>query len=71
MNKPLEKPTEEAVKEARLHPNGWVYVIEGGYKSDERVPPEAIVGAWKVDEYGHIVGDFVPNPNYSPKIRGR
>jgi hypothetical protein len=28
------------------------------------VPPAAVVGAWKVDERGKIVGDFIPNPNY-------
>jgi len=30
------------------------------------VPPEAIRGAWKVDETGHIVGGFVENPRFGP-----
>jgi hypothetical protein len=30
-------------------------------------PPEAILGAWKVDAKGIIVGAFIPNPNYRQK----
>jgi hypothetical protein len=31
---------------------------------NRRVPPEGIVGAWKIDAEGKIVGDFIPNPKY-------
>jgi hypothetical protein len=57
-------PTDEARQEAKLHPNGWVYVIKGRYGPDEAVPADAIVGCWAVDGTGTIVGAFIPNPNY-------
>jgi hypothetical protein len=54
------------VEEARRTPNGWVYRIAPGYAPDQRVPPHAIVGAWRVDAGGEITGEFVPNPRYTP-----
>jgi hypothetical protein len=58
-------PTAELVAEARKFPGGWVYEIDGQFGADEHVPPEAIVGAWAVDESGHLTGEFVPNPRYA------
>jgi hypothetical protein len=58
------KPTSQAIEEAKRYPNGHVYVIDGNFQPHEAVPPECIVGAWKVDASGMIVGDFIPNPNY-------
>jgi len=55
-----------AIKEAKAHPNGWVYKIEGRFGPDDRIPPECIVGAWKVDATGEITGEFLENPNYRP-----
>ena len=43
-----------------------MYAIDGRYDSDGAVPPQAVKGAWKVDENGNIVGEFIPNPNYVP-----
>lgn len=60
--------TEQAKAEAKSQPNGWVYAIGGGYNSTERVPPQAIRGAWKVDANGNITGEFKPNPNYDPNF---
>lgn len=60
----MRKPPEEAIEEALNNPNGWVYEIDGYFKKDEAVPPQAIKGAWKVNEKGIIVGGFIPNPNY-------
>lgn len=52
-------------EEAKRNPNGWVYVIAGAYGPNDAVPPEAIVGAWKVDEVGSVIeGSFVSNPKY-------
>jgi len=52
-------------EEAKRNPNGWVYVISGSYGLHDGVPPEAIVGAWRVDGAGTITdGSFVRNPNY-------
>lgn len=56
--------TDEVIRAARENANGWVYKIEGAYGPTEYVPPEAIVGAWKVDENGNLVGEFLPNPKY-------
>jgi hypothetical protein len=58
------KPTQEAILEASKNPNGWVYVIDEAFKDIEEVPREAIVGAWKVNEKGVIIGDFITNVNY-------
>src|SRR5208282_24092 len=60
----LRTPAPAAIKEAKQYPNGWVYEIEGGYGPDDGVPPQAIKGAWKVNEAGVIVGEFIPNPNF-------
>ena len=57
-------PPMEAINEALNCPNGWVYEIDGTFNRDEETPPQAIKGAWKVNENGLIVGDFIPNPNY-------
>lgn len=61
--------TEQAKAEAKANPNGWIYAIGGGYNSTEAVPPQAIRGAWKVDENGNITGEFKPNPNYDPAFQ--
>jgi hypothetical protein len=62
-----QTPPNEAIAEAQKHPNGWVYEIDIAYGNNENVPPEAIKGAWKVNEKGIIEGDFIPNPNYVEK----
>jgi hypothetical protein len=60
--------TDEVIKEARAHPGGFVYKIEGSFGPDDAVPPEAIVGAWEVDHAGKLTGKFVENPNYRPGV---
>jgi hypothetical protein len=67
MKSEMVKPFSEEIEEAKHCPNGWVYRVAGSFKSDERVPPEAIVGAWKVNTQGTIIGDFIKNENYDPK----
>jgi hypothetical protein len=52
------------VEEARRNPNGFVYVIRGNFGPKDAVPPEAILGAWKVDAGGTLTGEYLPNPNY-------
>lgn len=59
-------PYPEEIATAKSNPNGWVYRIKPGYSETERVPPEAIVGAWKVDSKGNITGDFIMNEKYAP-----
>jgi hypothetical protein len=62
-----EKPSPGEIEEAARFPDGYVYRISGKIGDPNgRVPAEAIVGAWKVDASGKIVGDLIPNPNYDP-----
>ena len=60
--------TEDVIKAARENPNGWVYKIEGAFGPTDFVPPEAVVGAWKVDASGNLTGEFLPNPKYVPGV---
>jgi hypothetical protein len=57
-------PTPEMVAEAKRHPSGWVYQIDGKLGPNETVPPDRIVGAYKVDENGNLTGEFQANPKY-------
>jgi hypothetical protein len=61
------QPLPGEIAEAKRIPNGWVYRIAGKFGPDDGVPPEAIVGAWKVDAAGVIVGEFLPNQKYDPE----
>jgi hypothetical protein len=62
----LVRPHPGEVEEALRTPDGWVYRIAGNFGPDDRVPPEAVIGAWKVDSQGKIIGDFIRNENYDP-----
>ena len=61
--------TDEVTQAATSNPNGWVYKIDGIFSPDEDVPPEAVVGAWKVDASGNLTCEFIVNPKYKPKSR--
>jgi len=58
------KPTPEMHEEARRNPDGWVYVFDGTFSPNEAVPPERIIGAWKVDAAGKLTDEYKANPNY-------
>ena len=58
------QPPQAAIEEAKQNPNGWVYEIDERFDPNGAVPPEGIVGAWKVDDNGIIVGAFIPNRAY-------
>jgi hypothetical protein len=64
-----QAPPESAKAEARDNPGGWVYEIAGGYDNTEAVPPQAIEGAWRVDEHGEMTGEYKPNANFDPAFR--
>jgi hypothetical protein len=67
-SRPVVKPFPGEHETARRTPNGYVYRIAGDYGSDDAIPPTAIVGAWRVDARGEIVGEFMPNPNFRPEV---
>ncbi len=67
MKRKFEGPLPGEIEEAKRNPDGWVYRIAGKFEEQERVPPEAIIGAWKVDNRGCIVGGFIRNENYDPQ----
>lgn len=62
--KRVEAPLLGEIAAAKNKPNGWVYRIAGNFGLNESTPPEAIVGAWKVDALGRIAGEFIMNKNY-------
>lgn len=66
-------PSPALVDEAKANPGGWVYEIDSGMVDDPygAVPPEAIIGAWKVDASGKLSGDYQANPNYRPRVTGQ
>lgn len=66
---PTPPVSEAARAEAKAKPGGWVYEIGGGYNTTEAVPPQAIKGAWKVDDRGEITDEYKPNPNFDPALR--
>ena len=45
---------------------GWIYAIDPAYDPRGYVPPEGIVGAWKIGPDGEPTGEFIPNPNHRP-----
>ena len=58
------QPPAELVAEARRVPGGWVYEVEAGYSATDAVPPEAIRGAWAVDDEGNLTGEYRANSGY-------
>jgi hypothetical protein len=67
----LFNPDTAAIEAAKQNANGWVYKIDFQYPSQDQVPHEAIVGAWKVNAQGVIEGEFVPNARYCPIERSK
>jgi hypothetical protein len=61
-----DAPPPAIVEEAKRHPGEWVYEIVGSFGPHDAVPPEAIRGAWKVDDQGQIVDQFRANSKFRP-----
>lgn len=60
-------PSERARATARANRGTWIYELDPTVTDPEgEVPPHLIVGAWRSDVRGEIVGDFRPNPEYRP-----
>ena len=62
--------SDEKFCQVRLLANGWLYKVESEYQFSENVPPNAILGAWRLDSNGEIIGDFISNPNYKKMGKG-
>lgn len=63
-SQPGRDPPAELLLEAKKSSGGWVYEIVGSFPDGAPEPPEAIRGAWKVDDEGRIEGAFIPNERY-------
>jgi hypothetical protein len=58
--------------QAMSHPGGWVYANDPEYAADGAngaVPPEGIIGAWKVADDGTSTGEHQANPQYGSRSR--
>ncbi len=63
----IEEPFADEIEEAKQTPNGWIYRIAGRFGPTKPVPSEAIVGVWRVNDRGCIVGGFIRNHRYNPE----
>lgn len=61
-----DRPNEQEMMAARFRPGGYVMRIHRSLDPAAEIPREAIIGAWRVDGRGRIVGDFIVNPDYDP-----
>lgn len=61
-----DRPTEQEMMAALMRPDGYVMRIHRSLDPAGEIPREAIIGAWKVNGRGRIVGDFIVNPDYDP-----
>ena len=64
----------ELQEQAAENAGGWVYDIDPAFQGTGSIPPERIIGAWRIDDTGSPTDEFVTNPYYyyrpsSPKRR--
>jgi hypothetical protein len=59
--------TEQMREQARQTPNSWLYIVDPAYQdAGDDVPPEGIVGAYRIDGDGEIDEEFQHNDAYQP-----
>ncbi|CAM06293.1 hypothetical protein A8924_0118 [Saccharopolyspora erythraea NRRL 2338] len=59
--------TDQMREEARQTPGTWLYIVDPGYQeSGDEVPPEGVIGAYRIDDSGEIDEDFQFNDEYVP-----
>lgn len=63
--------TDTLREQAAQQPGSWIFAIDPHFDPDGKVPPYGVVGAWKVDDRGHLSGEFQHNPKYRPSPRAR
>ncbi|MGP4016803.1 type VII secretion system-associated protein [Saccharopolyspora sp. 5N708] len=71
MSQPADRPappiTAEMREHAKQNPNSWLYIADPGYADDDQeVPPEGVVGAYRIDHDGEIDENFQFNDRYQP-----
>ncbi len=66
--KPSTEFPAEFLAEASRNPGGHVYEIDPRFDHDGAVPPNAIKGAWVVDDDGKPTGEYEANPTFG--VRG-
>jgi SAM-dependent methyltransferase len=60
-------------EQAGENAGGWEYELDPSFRGTGLIPPERIVGAWRLDDDGSATDEFVANPSYrpsSPKTKG-
>jgi hypothetical protein len=63
--KPKLEITQHLIPEAKAHKGGWVYQIVNPPPEADGVPPEFILGAWRVNDSGILTGEFVSNEHFN------
>ncbi|MEV4728674.1 type VII secretion system-associated protein [Saccharopolyspora sp. NPDC049426] len=68
MTEPTPPITDEMRAHAKENPNTWLYIADPGYAQDDEgdMPPEGVVGAYRIDENGVIDEEFQFNEQYVP-----
>jgi hypothetical protein len=67
MAQPNPPITEQMREHAKQNPNSWLYIADPGYAAEDGdVPPEGVVGAYRIDVDGEIDEDFQFNDQYVP-----
>lgn len=69
MTNPPEAPpiTEQMREQARQTPGTWLYIVDPGYQdTGDEVPPEGVIGAYRIDDAGEIDEEFQHNDQYEP-----
>lgn len=60
--------TEEMREQAKETPDSWLYIVDPAYQDydSDDIPPEAVVGAFRIDSAGTIEEQFHYNEDYQP-----
>ena len=59
--------TAQMREQAKNTPDSWLYIVDPGYQTDgDDVPPEGVVGAYRIDSDGEIDESFHHNDAYEP-----
>lgn len=71
MSQPDERPappiTDQMREHARQNPNTWLYIVDPGYEQEgDDVPPEGVMGAYRIDKNGELDEQFQANDAYQP-----